>query len=180
MPEHIWEELKVKLPFEDTPEAEAARNKYWGLIDVNSNGYLSLAEIDKGLRDVIQIPTLFDLKPVIIRSFNAAKKALKAKSSHGDDYVSKAEFKYLLRSLRQHYEYWVAFDKIDITKDRRVSLKEFQAIVPVLNRWGIKISDPALGFKEIDTNHGGFILFDEFCAWAIKKNLDIDEDDNLV
>jgi hypothetical protein len=36
---------------------------------MNGNGYLSLAEVDKGLRDVVKIPTIFDVKPVIMRAF---------------------------------------------------------------------------------------------------------------
>ena len=36
-------------------------------------------------------------------------------------------------------------------------------------------------FQEIDTNHGGYILFTEFIAWASEKNLDIEDDlDELV
>lgn len=38
-------------------------------MDMNGNGYLSLAEVDKGMRDVIRLPTLFELKPVLMRAF---------------------------------------------------------------------------------------------------------------
>ena len=31
-------------------------------------------------------------------------------------------------------------------------------------------------FNSIDKNGGGMILFDEFCEWAIKKNLDLEDD----
>lgn len=90
MSNQIWEELEVKLPSGDSEGEVQRRNNYWGAIDVNGNGYLSLAEVDKGLRDVIQLPELFQLKPVIMRAFQVAKKVLKAKSPYGDDYVSKA------------------------------------------------------------------------------------------
>ena len=39
------------------------------VIDVNNNGYISLAEIDKGLKDVLNCESLFDCKPCIIRAF---------------------------------------------------------------------------------------------------------------
>lgn len=116
------EEIKAKLPIGNNPEDEQKRLQYWSYIDVNNNGYLSLAEVDKGLRDVVKLPTLFALKPVIIRAFNAAKNKLKATNPHGDDYVSKAEFKFLILYLRQYYEYWQAFDVIDSSNDRRVTL----------------------------------------------------------
>jgi len=38
-------------------------------MDLNGNGILSLAEVDKGMRDVIKLPILFDLKPVLMRAF---------------------------------------------------------------------------------------------------------------
>jgi hypothetical protein len=173
MSNKIWEELEAKLPSGDTEGDVQRRNNYWGAIDVNNNGYLSLAEVDKGLRDVIQLPELFQLKPVIMRAFQVAKNKLKAKNPHGDDYVSKAEFKYLLMYLRQYYEYWCAFSAVDTSKDRRVSKDEFKFAMPILAKWGVHVPDPEAAFKEIDTNHGGFILFDEFCNWAIKKHFDV-------
>ncbi len=57
-----------------------------------------------------------------MRAYQSAKNKIKAKNSHGDDYVSKAEFRYLLQYLRQYYQYWVAFERIDTSKDRRVSI----------------------------------------------------------
>lgn len=74
------------------------------------------------MRDVLQLPNLFTLKPVLMRAFQSAKNKLKAKSTHGDDYVSKAEFRFLLMFLRQYYEYWVAFDEIDKNDDRKITL----------------------------------------------------------
>ena len=74
----------------------------------------------------------------MIRAFNAAKSKLKSKNSYGDDYVSRAEFRYLLKYLRQYYEYWVAFDEIDTDDDRRISYEEFEKAIPTLERWGIK------------------------------------------
>ena len=38
-------------------------------MDVNGNGYLSLAEVDKGLRDVLALDEVFDCKPAIMRAF---------------------------------------------------------------------------------------------------------------
>jgi len=41
--------------------------------DPNGNGYLSLAEIDKGIRDVLGLDQLYNCKPAIIRAYNAAR-----------------------------------------------------------------------------------------------------------
>ena len=139
---------------------------------MNNNGYLSLAEIDKGLRDIIRLPVIFDLKPVIIRAFNAAKRKLKATNPHGDDYVSRAEYKYLVLYLKQYYNYWQLFDAVDTSNDRRISIQEFKGAIPTLAKWGVKIDNPQASFSQIDKNNGGLILFDEFCEWAISKNLE--------
>merc|ERR1712156_1230144 len=42
--------------------------------------------------------------------------------------------------------------------------------------WGVSVSDPEKEFQSIDTNGGGQVLFEEFCAWAIKKGLDYDRE----
>ena len=49
-----------------------------------------------------------------------------------------------------------------------------------MENWGIKITDPAKTFAEIDTDKGGMILFNQFCRWAIQKNMDLEDDDDLL
>ena len=81
---------------------------------MNGNGYLSLAEIDKGITDVVQLPILFAAKPVLMRAYMAAKAISKAKNQHSNDYITKGEeFRYLFKFLRQYYEFFIAFNKID-------------------------------------------------------------------
>jgi len=140
----------------------------WPAFDVNGNGYLSLAEVDKGMRDVVRLPKLFDLKPVLMRAFTAAKTYYKSKSKHGDDYVTKMEFRILLKYIRQYYELWEAFDKIDTSDDRRVSHSEFIAAKPLLERWGINMSNPEAQWRKCDADGGGMVLFIEFADWGIK------------
>lgn len=40
------------------------------------------------------------------------------------------------------------------------------------------MSDPEAQWKEADSDQGGMILFDEFCEWAINKNLNLEDDDD--
>lgn len=47
-----------------------------------------------------------------------------------------------------------------------------------MGRWGIKVDNPEAVFHQIDKNHGGVILFDEFSKWAISKSLDLEDDDD--
>ena len=48
-----WATLNSKLPYKKNDEEYQKRSEIWESIDVNGNGYLSLAEVDKGLRDVL-------------------------------------------------------------------------------------------------------------------------------
>jgi len=91
-----------------------------------------LAELDKGMRDVIKIPKLFNTKAVLLRAFNAAKNKIQSNSNKGADYVERSEYRYLLMYLRQYYEYWVAFHLIDADGDKRITFKEFQQAAPML------------------------------------------------
>ena len=92
----------------------------WKQIDYNGNSYVSLAEIQKGLRDVIQNQALFEAKPAIIRAFNFAKDYTQGTTQHGDDYLEKTDFRIFLIALRVRFEYFVAFKKIDSGKDQRI------------------------------------------------------------
>lgn len=70
---------------------------------------------------------------------------------------------------------------MDLDSDGRISPNEFRAALPLLERWGINVTDPDSlwdEFIQADANQGGHILFDEFCHWAILKNLDLDDDDD--
>jgi Ca2+-binding EF-hand superfamily protein len=180
MPANVdWAAMRAKLPMEKTAEQKAQRADLFMQFDPNGNGYLSLAEVDKGCRDVLGLYDVFEAKPVIMRAFQAAKGAndKKGKASRGPDYVEKCEFRLLFVYLRQYFEIWQMFDDIDSGDDRRVSIAEFQKAVPLLNSWGADITDAEAEFKKIDKNGGGQVLFDEFAHYALSKNLDLEDDD---
>ena len=86
---------------------------------MNGNGYLSLAEVDKGIRDILNCDQLFDAKPAIMRAFQYAKDYTPSKDGkgYGDDYIEKSEFRVFLIALRQRFEYFQAFNKIDTGND---------------------------------------------------------------
>lgn len=43
------------------------------MIDAGGNGMIKLVELDKGMRDIINLPVLFKTKPVMMKAFIAAK-----------------------------------------------------------------------------------------------------------
>jgi Ca2+-binding EF-hand superfamily protein len=115
-------------------------------------------------------------------SSQAAKSAVPAQDKGHDDFVEFKEFRLFLMYLRQYIELYIMFKRIDVDNtgisDHRIDIDEFKNNVELLNRWGAKIVDAEDSFKEADSDGGGKILFDEFAAWAIKRGLDLDDDDD--
>lgn len=175
-----WQALSEKLPSARTEQEKAKRQELFSAFDPNGNGYLSLAEIDKGCRDVLGLYEIFDAIPVIMRAYQAARTANdgKNKAPAGTDYVERSEFRLLLLYLRRYFELWQMFATVDTSNDRRVSLDEFQAALGKIHAWGLPIDDAEQEFRAIDKNGGGMILFDEFADWALKKSLDLEDDDD--
>ena len=134
-----WAAIRRKLPTGFSAEDKAKREALFTGFDPNKNGYLSLAEVDKGIRDVLELDAIFDCKPVIMRAFQAAKSLndARGKASHGPDYVEKCEFRMLLVYLRQYFELWQMFSMIDTSGDRRITKQEFLMAVPLLERWSV-------------------------------------------
>ena len=174
-----WNALLAKLPVKKNKEEREKRRKLWRCIDANGNGVASLAELDRGIIDVLNLPQIFNVKKPILRAFVAAKNKYKSKRKCGEDYVEWMEFRIFLVYLRQYFEYWVMFCRIDENFDKKVSLQEFKEAVPLMAEWGVKIDNPEEEFRKIDTNNGGSVLFDEFCHYAISKELDLEDDDDF-
>merc|ERR1712093_649137 len=171
-----WEKISSKLPTE-----KAKGEEMFGKFDPNGNGYLSLAEVDKGCRDVLELDEIFDVKPVIMRAFQVAKGASTRKgreSKHGADFAEWREFRLLLVYIRQYFEVWQMFDEVDSADDKRVNLDEFKAALGKIESWGLKVDDAEAEFKAIDKNGGGQVLFIEFADWALNKKLDLEDDDD--
>ena len=97
---------------------------------------------------------------------------------YSEDYVERSEFRFLLKYLHQYYIYWIAFDEIDTGDDRRISHAEFIGAAPLLQSYGIDMSNAEQAWGEATKHHGTQLLFTGFCDWAIKKNLSMDEDDD--
>jgi len=146
--------------------------KLWTTLDFNGNGIVSLAEIDKmvvWLSDSTAYNGFFqgmNNKPALMRAY---KRTISTEGGgDGGDYVKKHEFTILLRNLHLYNHLWMVFEQIESDVDRRVDLNEFKA---GFSKLGLPMDDETAEaeFNLIDTNGGGFILFDEFCTFYCKK-----------
>jgi hypothetical protein len=88
-----WDSLLSKLPIKNNKEEREKRRQMWKAMDMNGNGFVSLAEFDRGIRDVLNLPEIFKIKKVIIRAYQAAKNKYKGKSKYSDDYLEWMEFR---------------------------------------------------------------------------------------
>lgn len=126
----------------------------------NNNGLLSLAEIDKYIQHAW--PEMFKNKKAIMRAYKASDKSQ-------DGFINAKEFEELLYFLFYYDKLHKIFDSIDTNDDQRVSFDEFKKALAAL---GIpKSSEQELKeeFARMDTNGGGYALFDEFCVYLAKK-----------
>ena len=119
-----------------------------------------------------QVRLRFDSREAA-EAYAAAKGKVKGKKDFSDDYVSKAEFRYLLIYLKLYYHLWIEFDSIDKTGDRRISEAEFVAGQPILAKWGVCNSKVEAIFADLlkKNNAEGHITFTQFCDWAIGEHL---------
>lgn len=129
-------------------------------IDFNGNGMLSLAELDKA---VVELWPKFNNKPAILRAYKAA-------DANNTGFISRGEFHLFLQFLVRFTEVWCLFTQMDTNGDRKLSLKEFQdgAQLAGLNHSAAKLR--AI-FESVDTNHGGVVLFDEFCQYIAEEEI---------
>ena len=85
-----WQEWAMSMPTGGALVDKRRRKRLFEKFDVNGNGYLSLAEVDKGVRDVLQCDRLFHTKPVLIRAFESAKGCdATSGATYGHEYVGR-------------------------------------------------------------------------------------------
>eukprot|EP00930_Biecheleria_cincta_P089564 TRINITY_DN788_c0_g1_i4.p1 TRINITY_DN788_c0_g1~~TRINITY_DN788_c0_g1_i4.p1 ORF type:complete len:506 (+),score=150.13 TRINITY_DN788_c0_g1_i4:1355-2872(+) len=171
-----WHTISEKLPTAKDAASQERRKKLFDLIDNNGNKRISLAEADKGVRDAIGLPEVFDAKPAMMMAYKCAKNADGEAGS--DDLIDQKEFRVFLLALRHYFDLWVIFSAMDVSGDRRLSQEEFARAQPLFKQCGCAIEDPEAVFREVDRDKGGMILFEEFAEWSTKKHLKAVGDDD--
>jgi len=111
MGELDWVKINASLPHKRTKEQYQMRKKMWEAIDVNDNGYVSLSEITRGVRDVLNLGDVFDCRPAINRAFHYSRSVSKSAKTSDDDFLEFREFRFFLQALRQFFEYYQAFSR---------------------------------------------------------------------
>eukprot|EP00055_Hartaetosiga_balthica_P004099 m.10115 g.10115 ORF g.10115 m.10115 type:complete len:567 (-) comp3617_c0_seq1:192-1892(-) len=140
----------------------------WRMLDVNNNGIVSLAEVDKYLANNF---TLLHNARAVMRAY----KYTTLIDGDGDEWIEPDEFPALLRNLIYFNKIYDVFDSIDSDGDHRISLDEFKNSMSLI---GLTIPDDEAEaeFNAMDSNSGGVVLFDEFAAWCAVRQCPVDGD----
>jgi len=76
------------------------RIRQFNSIDKSRKKYLTYAEVEKGLIDIIKLPTFFDLPPVLRRAFEAAVSDIKKVDEDYRDEITNRNYRLMLKYLR--------------------------------------------------------------------------------
>jgi hypothetical protein len=177
--EDHFKHIKNTLAFNVDPASKRKRDELWNGFDINGNGLLSLAEVDKGLRDVLQLgDNLFRAKKAIIRAFTKAKGAVPKKRTYSADYVDRCEFRLLLKYLWEYFLLYNAFMALEEDGDLRLSKEEFVANKHLIEGIIGPVTDVDNDWKKMKPGPNGHVLFENFCNWALDRDQggEIDEE----
>ena len=95
-----WSLVSKTLMYKNDEQSTEKRETLWKLFDTNNNGFLSLADVAKGLKDVFKVGLEYISKSPIHRAFQAANSSVHSKNTLGKEYVEKSEFRLLIYYLR--------------------------------------------------------------------------------
>jgi len=149
-------EVRLRTLLQD----DVAARFLWDRVDFNGNGFAPVDEIDRYLAQ--EIPVL-NHRPALSRA------CIKTTGGGGrSDWVQKKEIKrFMVHAFVFNKLYWL-FDQVE-GEERRMKLEDFK-LCSALCGSDLKEEQLEQEFREVDSNRGGTVTFDDFCVdWAKKK-----------
>ena len=141
------------------PPSAAERAALFRKFDPSGNGLLSLGEATAAVHQ--EFPFFSDQK--------AIKQAFRAADTSGDGAIGKKEFALFLEYLSFFSKMSQEFHQIDANGDGRLDEEEFAGAAHMLGD-PLEAEEVHREFMKMDDNAGGYVLFDEFCVWAARRN----------
>jgi len=170
-------------------EAASLRAELWQTLDMNGNGWCSLAEVDgwiqKTLINALKAEDAGNaawraFRPSYIRAFNDAKDLDGRVDGMFGDYVTRREFRMLNAYLCLYATMYDAFSRIDGNAegewdDRRIGSDEWERGFSALEHYPFKAVAAILDdadqatiegvFQAMDFDKKGMVLLNEFCRF---------------
>lgn len=131
------------------------------IMDVNSNGIISLAEIDKY---IVELNPEYNNKPALMRAYHAA-------DLNNDGFVSKKEYLDLWKYISYFNTLWHKFEELDDNNDRRISYDEFYQLSNKLFETKLNEKESKYLFNLMDQDKFGMVLFKEFCGFMVRRKI---------
>ncbi|CAF1035226.1 unnamed protein product [Rotaria sp. Silwood1] len=128
----------------------------------NGNGHLSLAELDRAI--IHYYPQFATNKKAIMQAYKAA-------DTSNNGFIELREFGKIVQLLKHYDELSKIFEELDTNDDHRISFKEFKRGFTLSGEDDSDEESLKQEFDAIDSNDGGYILFDEFCMYMAKKKV---------
>eukprot|EP01059_Diplonema_ambulator_P034133 TRINITY_DN7492_c0_g1_i1.p1 TRINITY_DN7492_c0_g1~~TRINITY_DN7492_c0_g1_i1.p1 ORF type:complete len:703 (+),score=150.18 TRINITY_DN7492_c0_g1_i1:675-2783(+) len=150
------------LPTGFDDSSQELRMQLFEDFDMTGTGKLCLAEISRGVRDVLGLGEVFgECKYAVMSAFRAGTK------DSVDGLISKRQFRTVLCVLQSYLDLYKLFQTM--TVGETVSLRSWCSSVGRLTAFGIRITDPEVDYHKI-TGGRGTMHFSEFADWAMDKD----------
>lgn len=187
LPEVDWEEVERRLPIDMTPESRNERKKVFSTMDSSKNGLLTLTEVTGGISGIMGKDLIkdFDYRPAVKCAFACAQDLAPSKKKATrrgakDSNIDIKEFHALILAFRKYCELAVLFKTLDKSGDARLSFKECEGSIPLLESWGFTKKEVRAKFPDEWTD---CMKFDDFADWCILKSFGnveykLDDSDN--
>ncbi|KAH3744354.1 Flagellar calcium-binding protein TB-44A [Pelomyxa schiedti] len=149
----------IKAPVIDTLQVQ----KVWEAFDSNGNGICSLAEIDRAITTVL---------PQFSKNRAAIMRAYKAADTSNDGFIQQNEFQQMIKLLAYFDTLSKQFRQLDTDNDNRVTFDEFKKGWAAISGSAVSAMDELAlrkEFDKMDSNRGGYVLFDEFCFYMSQR-----------
>lgn len=137
-----WERLRHLLPHGNSTRQRMLRQRLWDRIDIRGKGYVTLADLNRGLYDVLRLNEFRDdLAPVLFRAFFATTEMYTAQSdvvyltAKKEQFLTPKEFRVFLVYLYSYMELYFMFDVLTCSGflDEQMKVKE-AALDPTLKK----------------------------------------------
>ena len=140
----------------------------------NGNSYISFKRLNVQLTNHLHLPEIIRNKGPIKLAFDAACNKYERNGINKDDNLLEwMEFRIFLVYLRQYFEYFIMFQKVDSSEDLRISFDEFKKAIPLMKNWGVEIKDNEAEkeYNKIKTENEKIFLLKTFAISLFKKVL---------